>query len=69
MYQKDFKNVRDKDIRDMDKTERLELVDRFSKKIDDLNNEKNEDLKMSDNLATTLKEWLQSFVNRQYTDR
>ena len=29
----------------------------------------NEDLKMSDNLATTLKEWLQSFVNRQYTDR
>ena len=69
MYQKDFKNVRDKDIRDMDKTERLELVDRFSKKIDLLNNEKNEDLKMSDNLATTLKEWLQSFVNRQYTDR
>ena len=64
MYQKDLK-----DIRDMDKTERLELVDRFSKKIDLLNNEKNEDLKMSDNLATTLKEWLQSFVNRQYTDR
>ena len=69
MYENDFKNVRDKDIRDMDKTERLELVDRFSKKIDLLNNEKNEDLKMSDSLATTLKAWLQSFVNRQYTDR
>lgn len=58
-----------KDIRDMDKVERLELVNRFSKKIDLLNNEKNEDVKMSNSLATTLKEWLQSFVNREYKDR